>query len=823
MKLFISFICVFLFSRNVSTANQLKCDSPDNCRFEPIYKSHLHSELQESQDTFLLCDINNDAFEIRFKEATASKTCDSFNSTIFALQFAFRWTTNDLAILDKRFNISNVFEYISKYGKRSKFITLLDLKGFDVDFFSDEHSYDTLLNGGLSIEIINGRLDFYHNKRKVKSCQDIIDLNITRIRSIFQIKTNKYYKYFSLIQLEYKHDICPHLFQNTNAGLLTLHDLVDTFYKKNVLSFSNETYPQLNSNIEELAVTSAENINLDLNIVHPSVFNNTSTISINEGCLLKSIDGEIFLHLKYLSSIQIGPSVFRKVNHKQGIKWIRKINNRTHVNLSNITETTKQIVYIDLSTSIDIIQIFPDEDFCIYVDFPFDQLVIIDFYNFQYDFEHGFCCTYLWLLQFTEYYLTYLIKLDYYVHKRLNKLFKSAFFKSMSKCNFEERKRLCNKSNYQIKDILDEKDLFILNQKIQIPFKILLYPVSFFGLITNIIVVLVILKKENSDLFKEYKQYSYMYLNSICCVIISVIELLSWMSECFYPFEVFCPEIRKQVAIQFFKIIFKECLVTMLRFMLNFTYVAFALNRISLIGKDHGKLVTFISKIVVKKYIVITCLISISLSWIKYFKYEINYFYSYFDFPISKEMDIITKSRITSIFADFYFTFNSISDLINYLVFVVICIIIDVCMVVQLRRILNEKSKKSESLNQKLIETKKAENEEVVNKAIKMVVLNSTIGVLFKLPVCIIPLINVCAQFYYKTWGNRILNSAHPFNILYSNLIDSGFYTLIQDVSHLFFTLSLSMQIFIYHRFDKKFRTGYERLMNKDNKSKQTK
>ncbi len=135
-------------------------------------------------------------------------------------------------------------------------------------------------------------------------------------------------------------------------------------------------------------------------------------------------------------------------------------------------------------------------------------------------------------------------------------------------------------------------------------------------------------------------------------------------------------------------------------------------------------------------------------------------------------------------------------------------------MVVQLRQTLNEKSKKSALMTQnKSNQNKKAENEEAVNKAIKMVVLNSAIGILFKLPVCIIPLLNVCAQFYYKSFEFRSHHGS--FSIFYSMLIDGGFYNLIQDMSHLLYTLSLSIQMFIYNRFDKKFRTGYDRLKYK--------
>ena len=59
----------------------------------------------------------------------------------------------------------------------------------------------------------------------------------------------------------------------------------------------------------------------------------------------------------------------------------------------------------------------------------------------------------------------------------------------------------------------------------------------------------------------------------------------------------------------------------------------------------------------------------------------------------------------------------------------------------------NEKTKKSESNQNKT--TKNAEYEEAVNKAIRMVVQNSAIGILFKLTVSIIPIINVVAEFYF--------------------------------------------------------------------------
>jgi len=61
-------------------------------------------------------------------------------------------------------------------------------------------------------------------------------------------------------------------------------------------------------------------------------------------------------------------------------------------------------------------------------------------------------------------------------------------------------------------------------------------------------------------------------------------------------------------------------------------------------------------------------------------------------------------------------------------------------MVIKLRKILNDKYEKCASMtkNVKQLEVKKKENEDAINKAIKMVVINTLIGLLFKFSFCII-------------------------------------------------------------------------------------
>ena len=852
MKLILVFYCLFFNEIFTSTANDINCYLPDGCRLESGYVQDIY-EMNEIANRFdismIMCDINNNEFVFKFKVPPKFLTDEKCHKQQVNAQYnplIFRWTSKESTILNKQFNFSNVFKYIN-YMRHLKYVHLWGLKGFDLNFLSEKIGEKKISSGVYFFQLSKLRLDFYRGKKKISSCNDISKSNFSYIKSIFQIRLvninihntrilDGAMRHFELRNVEYKQSICPLVFENSQIPRLVLIDLVDTFYKRNFLSFQNQTYGYLRSIITFLELHKIQNLNLDLKFLHPSVFSQTKCIIIGSASL-NSIDIEIFRSLKELLIFEIDPIIFRKINHKQGVEWIRQWNLGVNVNLTKMRENIlRSQIYLNISKNVvpkmiilrkgdkntrkRMSIIFPDEDFCMYVDFPFNQFVI--FYeniepeiNFVYK-QNEFSCTYFWLTQYYGDYSFYFAinkKSDIFTFltaTNLMRVLKTKLFKSSSKCNFEQRIALCNKSNYQVKDIWDESDFFILSKKMQTAFKIMLYPTDFLGLITNIIVIFVIIKKENTDLFKEFKQYSYLYLNSIFCIIIMVIELLSWITECFYPFEVFCPEIRKLVPIQFFKIIFKECLITLLRFMCSFTYIAFALNRISLIGKDHGKLVTFFSKLAIKIFIGVALLISCSLSWIKGFKYQVNYFFPYLNYPMSTEMDISLVDSNT--FNDAYFIINFISDLFNYVLFVVTCVIIDICMVVQLRRVLGEKTKKIESMNQKQNDTKKAENENVVNKAIKMIVLNITIGIFFKLPASFIPLLNVVADYYYKDKSN--IYNQPGFGEFYSMLQDTELISVIQDISYFLYTLSLSIQIFIYYGFDKKFQTGFERLKN---------
>lgn len=348
--------------------------------------------------------------------------------------------------------------------------------------------------------------------------------------------------------------------------------------------------------------------------------------------------------------------------------------------------------------------------------------------------------------------------------------------------------------------------MLALSRRMQAGVRLSTYVLAAFGMATNAAVMQVIWSPSNRETFKDLKHYTYLALNSAFGVFIFALELLVWLSECFWPaVEAFCPETRKLVGVQLFKMIGREALGTALRFMVSFSYFAFALSRIGLVGQKQIKLIRVVSEAKLWQFFVFTASLSVGLSWIKFFKYSVNWEQSDLNFPVSKEFDLLTPYLSKSAFFDFYFVYNCMSDLVNYVLFVAICFVIDLVTVIKLKRVLKEKLNRLQKMNanKSMIMSKTIELEDAVHRNARLVVVNTIIGLLLKLPGAVMPVINAYAQFYYKVLDITVDKPA--FDQFYTFLFDTGLYFLFQDLANFFYLLSLSLQYFIYNRFDIKF------------------
>ncbi|RNA26279.1 hypothetical protein BpHYR1_025132 [Brachionus plicatilis] len=188
---------------------------------------------------------------------------------------------------------------------------------------------------------------------------------------------------------------------NVRIQIVLVNRLMETFYAWQIIKFENYTgnsIMDLNSNIEILDLTN--------NLKELRVFGE-----------INSIQEDLFNNFKNLRSLYFDGQNARKFFHKVGINWIKFINKNIDINFSKLEEVNanfQSIVvilfafkvrdyvtsyYEDFEPLFDLNQTFPEEDFCLYKDIPFNQLIHFYFDLFDYDSVEypSVTCTFIWL------------------------------------------------------------------------------------------------------------------------------------------------------------------------------------------------------------------------------------------------------------------------------------------------------------------------------------------------------------------------------------------------------------------------------------------
>ena len=692
-------------------------------------------------------------------------------------------------------------------------------KGFELNLYDDwieKNDTELILNylkqNGFVILRLS-TLDFYHKNKKLTTCKEFTEAaNETNPRSIFQI-ISKLSNELHLPLAESKNRLCPFAFKDFHINHLNILG-ENSFYSQKILSFTNNSIGYLNSTIIELEF-SINNVELNMDFLHPDVFNQLQRMSILSK--VKKIHPDLFMWLNKVNLIQLKNEIIRSLMHNGGIEWIRNINKEAYCNLENSSEVDlSRIKYIFVEcfnnlNSPPLIEVFPDEDFCLYKDFPVNQLVVIFEFCLS-ELESGILhdkitCTYLWITRSYKYLVNF-----YYMgplKASMQNLLNSSDYKSVSNCNFEKKLELCNKSSFVAKNFITYFEISEGMKMTESVINILSYILCIFGIITNLLIIITISSKKNKEEFKRCKHYSYLRLNSICSCLILLIRIISWLNQCIYPFQVFCPIIRKTIFMQYFKIIVEEVLMTTLKFMNSFTYIGFAFNRISLIGKDHNKLVKFMSDLGIKKYIGVTLLISIGLSVIKFFEYDINSGYPFESYPISYEYtNLITDDNNKSLTV---YILNLISDFFNYFIFLIINFSIDIGMIVKLRQTLNEKLEKSKEYSSKAQQEKKRiENETAIDKTRSMIIWNISLNLVLKLPAISYSIFHL----YNIILKSNFLNHPRFTRFIMSMCVDGHLCRVLFQFPDFLYLFYISIQIFFYKHYDKKFSSSYDKIFH---------
>ena len=413
-----NFYCVIL-------TPDFNCKLPFGCEINDVQFIIDYNGIEKTSMAYpgILCDIRNETFQFNYSMPSPLLIPESGDlcqiSKLDNNIMEFRFSSN--FILDKYFNFQKIWNYTWNFLYNVD-LNFVNLKGFELDIKTNNQniSFDSFYF--FLFQCIRCKIEFYSNGRHIKTCQDILDSysNIEFISSLFQIQRLNSNNNLILFYSEFKTTICPLVFKNSNLSSFYTTGLADTFYKRNILAIENRTFDDLNSIIFELRIIKAEKINIDSNLLNPSVFQNLSIIYLSGS--FNKIEGHSLNALIKLKQILIVKKYYRDIIHKNGIKWIRDLNAHLDVNIGNFEELETyynnsiliRVGCFDSNTEIRSSKLFPDEDFCLYKDFPFNQLVILmeNVYDYQIftallgsKTKRQYSCTYLWLAQYFHLFL----------------------------------------------------------------------------------------------------------------------------------------------------------------------------------------------------------------------------------------------------------------------------------------------------------------------------------------------------------------------------------------------------------------------------------
>lgn len=233
-------------------------------------------------------------------------------------------------------------------------------------------------------------IDFYNSKfliyNRDRVLMDKNECKITVDSSKDDIYLNKYYVFKLGFGMKYSENTCKYIFANFYVQRVQIDRITNSFISRNVLGFIPQSPAVIRLNCTMRTVwLSFYKVTIDKNLLDEEVFGQTVLFTFRG-----EIDGltvDLFKNIRYLRHIGLYLINLRKLFSK-GIKWISSLNYDKNVNMSNEKELLKsvqdlkiiQTFYIDKDEASEKIKpySYPDEDFCWFKDFPFNQMVFLD-------------------------------------------------------------------------------------------------------------------------------------------------------------------------------------------------------------------------------------------------------------------------------------------------------------------------------------------------------------------------------------------------------------------------------------------------------------
>jgi len=644
-----------------------------------------------------------------------------------------------------------------------------------------------------------------------------------------------YLMVFELTSNKYSNNICPLAFRNSLLNCFRIDKISSNLMDKNefIINDLNQVNSELlNSNINMLSIR-IYRTNLTNKLLNEKVFRSLTFIEING--LIESIQDDVFKTFKLLKILAIRMQHIKNIFARNN-KWLQYLNLNKIIKTQKITYDQAFFLILYQTFHREIFYSYPDEDFCYFYNFPFNQAV----FPVLKPVTNSKCtCTELFLMQYSYYFkdqfhydfiksLKFYDSSHYYYedHKidfttlnfekcidNIEERFKECdFHKRVSICKIEKIKE--NNDDYDSKAFyltIDDWETF--SKFIDLYLFITNKALSTICLFINIIVIIV---TSSEKIAKEMKRtYNYLKIYTIfnCLYILILFTKFICFKEIIY-----CYNTTNSLNVQYFKFISIRIISNVLKTASNFTYIAFSISRYTSVINTKNKLLLIFKDTSLKSYFLILITFSILINIYTFF---ITGFIdeNFLENPMSdsfriQNIDDYSESfELTKLYL--YRALNIIRIIFSDIISIIFVFIIDISLLI----FIIKKLKKKETMtvtnrcNKFKLYKKKRKMKNSENKMTSLIVLNGINFILFKLPSAIV-------NFYGLIYVHDKTNELFQPNV--SSFVICRRFRFCENVSELaqiFYLLSFLIQFFIFVKLDQNFHDIFfdlnSRLFNK--------
>jgi hypothetical protein len=736
-------------------------------------------------------------------------------------------------VLNNKLNLKG----LAFYKKVNWVIYFSNLKGLNLNTSSYLGASNPFIaiNSYLSIEFRYSKFGIYNDDG------NLIEMNSTECSSYsLTSKDNFFTKIEELVLISnmFASKLCPMWFISSKLNSLVIDTVSNSFINKNQFEFIDVDPAggrNLVSYLNLIQITISYE-HLTSRIFNRYLFKNAISLVIY-GNNIYDVEYDLFKYFSKLNKLIIFINNIKQFYHENRNEWMSSLkhfadsyNVDDYIIKRNKITVNMVLVLVEMTSDFGFYKPYeyPDEDFCLFSHFPHNKLIypVVDPGK-----KINCSCTILWLMKYTNIYSNlfssrvdnyfsfyqYYFKnmpgqFDYVFISLLYCLFEKNYMNLLLKCDFEKKIKLCNKTDFNLTEnnLLNEipsnifvlktdEDLINLTKLIEYILLVILNPVfAFFGMVTNLMVIIVIynlknLKRNNKIELKNIKDnmFKYILIHSVFNVIYCFIMSFKSINECLiFTSSLFCSSVYTSTSAQSFKIIFIEFLGNIAKTCSNSSYVAITLSRIALMSNKSKNWLKKFENINKTVFLIAMVAFSSLLSTYKLFEFKINRFenteINQNDFPSEKKNFYFCSKLEMHLFeCEILAIIEIINNLINDIFFLILTIILDVMVLKGLTNMINSKKVMVENF-------KEHEEKKKRNRVQKMIIINCLVYIISHAPELISSILLLiyekklilCVKYFRCDKLNEMAQFFIYIPIIFQFFINKNFNTLFKDSYH---------------------------------------